>query len=142
MRSSKIPRIKSVMTPFPYSIAPSASLEDAIAMMAQHDIRHLPVCESHAVIGVLFERDTRVALSVRPRDMSLIVKHICTEAYLVDLERPLDEVAAEMAAQRVGSAIVMRGDKLAGILTTTDVFRLLATTLRVAYPDDEDDDVA
>ena len=137
----RIPRIKLVMTPFPYSIAPSASLEYAVSMMEMHDIRHLAVQENHAVVGILSERDTRIALSLRPGDASLTVKEVCTEPYLVDLERRLDEVAAEMAARRIGSAIVMRGDKLAGILTTTDVCRLLAQTLREAYGD-EDDDVA
>jgi CBS domain-containing protein len=137
----RIPRIKTVMTPFPYSIAPSASLEDAVAMMAAHDIRHLPVCESHTVIGMLSERDTRVAHAVRKGDASLTVGEICNDPYLVDLERRLDEVAAEMAERRIGFAIVVRGDKLAGVLTTTDVCRLLATALREAYGD-EDDDVA
>ncbi|HLT35315.1 MAG TPA: CBS domain-containing protein [Enhygromyxa sp.] len=130
------------MTPFPYSIAPSASLEEALAMMTAHDIRHLPVCENHAVIGVLAERDARVALAVWRGDIELTVREVCNEPYLVDLDQPLDEVSAEMAARRIGYAIVMRGDKLAGILTPTDVCRLLATTLRDAYPEVEDDDVA
>lgn len=137
----RIPRIKLVMTPFPYSIAPSASLEDALAMMAAHDIRHLPVCANHTVVGILSERDTRVALDLRRGDKGLTVEDVCTSAYLVDLERRLDEVAAELAKRRIGSAVVLRGDKLAGILTTTDVCRLLAATLREAYGD-EDDDVA
>ena len=137
----RIPRIKSVMTPFPYSIAPTASLEQALAMMAEHDIRHLPVYESPNVVGILSERDTRVALAVRPNDAQLVVRDVCIEPYVVDLEQRLDEVAAELAARRIGLAIVTRGDKLAGILTTTDVCRLLAATLREAYGD-EDDDVA
>ncbi|MFO7561347.1 MAG: CBS domain-containing protein [Enhygromyxa sp.] len=138
----RIPRIKSVMTPFPYSVAPSASLEDAVAMMRAHDIRHLPVCDNHAVIGMLSERDTQVALALRSDHATLRVADLCNDPYLVELDRRLDEVAAEMAARRIGVAIVMRGDKLAGVLTTTDVCRLLATTLREAYGDDEDDDVA
>lgn len=129
------------MTPFPYSIAPSASIEDAVAMMSAHDIRHLPVCDNHAVIGMLSERDTRVALAVRKDDATLTVGEVCNEPYLVDLERRLDEIAAEMAARRIGFAIVTRADKLVGVLTTTDVCRLLATTLRDAYGE-EDDDVA
>ncbi len=139
----RIPRIKTVMTPFPYSITPSATLDLAVTMMGQHDIRHLPVCESHNVLGILSERDAKLALAVRPGDTTLTVSDVCThEPFLVDLERRLDEVAAEMASRRIGSAIVMRGDKLAGILTTTDVCRLLATTLREAYGDEDDDDVA
>lgn len=125
------------MTPFPYSIAPAASLEDARRMMDEHDIRHLPVRENHLVVGVLSERELRVALALRD-EASLTIAEICTkDVLLVDLEQHLDTVVAEMATRRVGSAIVMRGDKLAGILTNTDVSRLLAELLRELEPDDD-----
>ena len=127
------------MTPFPYSIAPSASLAEAEAMMTEHDIRHLPVCDHHKVEGILSEREMRVALSL---DAARTVGEVCTKLLLlVDLEQRLNVVAAKMSEQRVGSAIVMRGDKLAGILTTTDVCRLLAELLS-ELGTDEDDDVA
>lgn len=136
-----IPRIKTVMTPFPYSIAPSASLEDAKVMMRDHDIRHLPVCHDHIVVGVLSDRELRVGQALTDR-VALTVADIClNEPLLVDLEQPLDAVAALMAKRRVGSAIVMRGDKLSGILTTTDVCRLLSDILR-ELGTEEDDDVA
>lgn len=129
------------MTPFPYSIAPTASLADAQAMMSEHDIRHLPVCENHVVEGILSEREMRVALALDV-DGTRTVGGVCSEQLLlVDLEQRLDAVAAQMSERRVGSAIVMRGDKLAGILTTTDVCRLLAELLR-EVGGDEDDDVA
>jgi len=137
----RIPRIKSVMTPFPYSIAPSASLEQAKAMMAEHDIRHLPVCDDHRVVGVLSQREMRVGLA-GGAGKSRTVLEVCTrDPLLVDLDRPLDSVTADMTAQRIGSAIVMRGDKLAGILTSTDVCRLLTELLR-ELDKHEDDDVA
>ena len=47
--------------------------------------------------------------------------------------------APSMSSERVGSAIVMRGDKLAGILTTTDVCRLLAELLRELGTEGDDD---
>jgi CBS domain-containing protein len=129
------------MTPFPYSIAPSASLDDAQAMMREHDIRHLPVCEDHNVVGVLSDRELRVGLALTDR-VALTVADIClNEPLLVDLEQRLDAVAALMATRRIGSAIVMRGDKLSGILTTTDVCRLLTELLR-ELGTEEDDDVA
>ena len=137
----RIPRIKTVMTPFPYSIAPTASLEQARAMMDQHDIRHLPVCEDHTVVGVLSDRELRVGLALSDR-VALTVAELClNEPLLVDLEQSLDVVAALMAKRRVGSAIVMRGGKLSGILTTTDVCRLLEKLL-LELGTEEDDDVA
>ncbi len=128
------------MTPFPHSIAPTASLEEAQAMMRLHRIRHLPVCVDHGVIGILSERDTRVALGVDALGEPISVGQVCTRTpYLVPLDAALDAVADDMAARQIGSALVMRGDKLAGILTTTDVCRLLGRLLREHYDSDDDD---
>ena len=129
------------MTPFPYSIAPSASLPEAEAMMSEHNIRHLPVCDNHKVEGILSEREMRVALALADAGARTVGEVCSKQLLLVDLEQRLNIVAAKMAELRVGSAIVMRGDKLAGILTTTDVCRLLAEIL-AELGTDEDDDVA
>lgn len=137
----RVPRIKSVMTPFPYSIAPSASLDEASEMMQTHDIHHLPVCENHLVVGVVSERGMRAALALRDARSPTVGDIYARDVLLADLEQPLDEVVTQMAARKVGAAIVMRGDKLAGILTTTDVCRLYAELLR-ELGHDEDDDVA
>ena len=137
----RIPRIKSVMTPFPYSVAPAATLADAREIMRQLDIHHLPVCEKHDLVGVLSESDIRVALAVEGGE-ALSVLDVCSrEPFVVDLDASLDAVASQMAELRVAAAIVMRRDKLAGILTTTDVCRLLAECLR-GGDSDRDDDVA
>lgn len=133
----KIPRIKSVMTPFPYSIAPSASLEDAEGMMDEYNIRHLPVCEGQEVVGVLSARELKVGRNLA-EGRELTVRHVCTlEPLLVDLEEPLDQVTAKMAEARIGCAIVRRAGKLAGILTTTDVCRLLGKVLSDDTPGDD-----
>jgi CBS domain-containing protein len=52
------------------------------------------------------------------------------DAYIVDLETPLDEVLDHMAANQIGSAIVTRQGKLAGVFTTTDACRSFAEFLR------------
>ena len=138
----RVPRIKSVMTPFPYSIAPSATLEEARAMMQEHDIHHLPVCEAHHVVGVVSERGMRTALALRDAARTTVADIQATEPLLVDLEHPLDQVVEQMATRKVGAAIVMRADKLVGILTTTDVCRLYGELLRELGGVPEDDDVA
>jgi acetoin utilization protein AcuB len=138
----RVPRIKSVMTPFPYSIAPTATLEEARAMMLEHDIHHLPVCEQHHVVGVVSERGMRTALALRDPATTTVADLRAPEPLLVDLEHPLDQVVEQMAVRKVGAAIVMRGDKLAGILTTTDVCRLYTELLRELGGVPEDDDVA
>ncbi len=107
-------------------------------MMERHDIRHLPVCDNHVVVGILSQREMRVGLSLSEGGERTVVD-ICTpDPLLVDLEQPLDAVSAKMAERRIGSANGKRGDKLAGILTTTDVCRLLTRVLRGNAPTDDD----
>lgn len=137
----RVPRVKSVMTPFPYSIAPAATLDEAQAMMRTHDIHHLPVCENHLVVGVVSERGMRAALALRDAKSATVGDIYTREVLAVDLEQPLDDVVTQMAVRKVGAAVVMRGDKLAGILTTTDVCRLYVELLR-ELGHDQDDDVA
>jgi len=52
------------------------------------------------------------------------------DAYIVDMEARLDEVLAHMAEHHLGSAIVTRRGKLAGIFTVTDACRHFAEFLR------------
>jgi acetoin utilization protein AcuB len=133
----RIPKIKTVMTPFPYSIAASASLEEAEVMMRHHGIRHLPVCEGHALIGILADHDLRV----RHRDMAVVADVCSRDPYVVELDTPLDVVAEQMGKRLAPAVLVVRTEKLVGILTVTDVCRLLAEVLREGN-DVGDDEVA
>ena len=63
-----------------------------------------------------FERQMRDALARDP--------------YVVDVGAPLDEVLLAMAERHIGSALVTRGGRLAGILTATDACRAFGETLR------------
>ena len=48
------------------------------------------------------------------------------DPYVVAFDMPLNEVALEMAKRHIGSAIVLHHEKLAGILSATDICRILA----------------
>ena len=58
----RIPRVKRVMTAFPYSIKPGAPLPQAIEFMREHAIRHLPVVDADEVVGMLSDRDIKLVL--------------------------------------------------------------------------------
>ncbi len=140
-----VPLIKSVMTPFPYSIAMDARIEDAQAMMAEHDIRHLPVKESGKIVSVISDRDIRLTLqsgSQRDKD-SLRVRDVCVhETYIVELNERLDSVLLHMARYHIGSALVVKNGKLAGIFTTTDACRCYGEYLRSLFPTGNGHDAA
>ena len=50
--------------------------------------------------------------------------------YKVPPDAPLDQVCAEMASKRLGSAIVVENGQVVGILTTVDVCSALAQLLQ------------
>ncbi|HWP66106.1 MAG TPA: CBS domain-containing protein [Candidatus Limnocylindria bacterium] len=139
----RVPRIKSVMTPFPYSVSCDATVAEAQALMASHHVRHLPVKKGSSLIGVVSERDVQFALdSQRGKgDPPLRVRDVASlDLYVVDLSTPLDEVLAHMARSHVSCALVRKGTKLVGVFTTSDACRLFGEYLR--GDDDSPDDVA
>ena len=58
----RIPRIKSVMTPFPFSIAGAAPVSEAIEFMRKENIRHLPVTDNGNLIGMISDRDIKLGV--------------------------------------------------------------------------------
>lgn len=133
------------MTPFPYAVDGKTDLHTALAMMREHGIRHLPITQDGQLAGVLSAREAETAQAMLGPDASeaaVPVWAVCTRTpYVVDLETTMDVVADEMANRQIGSALVVRNGKLAGIVTTIDVCRAYAQRLR-EDAGDTDDDVA
>lgn len=139
------PHLKAFMTPFPYSIDPGSELSEAKALMEEHDVRHLPVTEDSRLVGVISDRDINAAWSVvGGADKSeLTVKDVyVSDAYVVDLDEPLDNVLMTMAERHIGSALVTRKGKLVGVFTHTDACRSFAEYIRRRLPAGTGDDAA
>jgi acetoin utilization protein AcuB len=130
----RMPTIKAVMTPFPYSVDVRATVADALAFMREHRIRHLPVTQNGELAGSVSDRDIKLILGpdfANPDEHTTLVgEAMVKDAYVVDMDTRLDEVLAHMAEHHLGSAIVTRRGKLAGIFTVTDACRHFAEFLR------------
>lgn len=134
------------MTPFPLFVEVDDSLLRARTLMVEHQIRHLPVQDGGVLVGILTDRDLKRALDpdvgLPPKQELFVSDVFVPEAYVVDGGEPLDAVLAHMAAHHIGSALVTKGQKLAGILTATDACRLFSEHLRSVYPRASSNDVA
>ena len=132
------PSLAQAMTPFPYSIARSASLEKARQLMDQHGVRHLPVTEGRELVGVLSERDLRSVLFLplgREKAAGLTVADVYVpDAYTVDLNEPMENVLLNMAERHIGSVLVTRKGRLAGIFTAVDVCRCFGEYIQENFP--------
>lgn len=143
-RLKEIPRVKMVMTPFPYSVEQKDSLRKAEKMMADHKIHHLPVMEDGNPLGIINHRDLRRALSQdSPEGETGTVGDVPREgAYVVDLSEPLDQILAAMAKERLGAALVVKDGRLAGIFTLSDACQCFAENLRQQFPPSGGDEAA
>ncbi len=131
MAAPRMPAVKNAMTPFPWSIAADASLDEAQAAMDEHRVHHLPVKDGHALVGVLSARDVLHARGTARR-----VGEACRrDPLIVDMETPLDRVLLRMAESRQDCAVVVKDERLAGIFTSTDVCRSYAEHLDGCYGD-------
>ena len=130
---AQTPPIRSVMTASPRTVDIDAPVRVAQDLMIDFEIRHLPVTEGDRLVGILSDRDIAFASNSATGELCdrLRVRDVCSlEVYRVAPEEPLDAVLDEMAARRIGSVVVIEGERIAGLFTATDVCRCFAEHLR------------
>jgi len=139
--------VKAWMTGDPVSLAPDVSALEALDLMVDRSIRHLPVVDAEQrVIGVVSLEDLRAALpgpvalrtplapEQRGAALEWSVADVMTHAPLtVSDDTSLADAAERMAEARIGCLPVVTSDgRLVAILTETDLLHALATLLWTA----------
>jgi len=121
------------MTHSPHSIGLDQPLRKAHELMRAHQIRHLPVLVGGKLVGILSERDLAFIEALRDVEPQRVTVEaaMSREPYAVTASTPLALVAREMAEHRYGSAIVMEGNHVIGVFTTTDALRALVDTIGI-----------
>ncbi len=141
-----IPPIRKLMTPFPYAVDVEDDTLAAEALMTEHDFRHLPVTRDGELVGIITSRDIASyvrALGGSTRNQAVSVRHVYrADAYIVDMDTPLDDVLEAMAQRRIGSALVTRKGRLAGVFTTSDLCRFVTDDLRERFRPGDGNDAA
>lgn len=127
-----VPTLDEVMTKSPHTIGEDIKLSEAIHRMREYHIHHLPVLNAGVLVGILSDRDVKLALSVHPEATDLKVADVMTEvAYAVPPETPLDEATAQMAKHKYGCTVVQNSSgKTIGIFTANDAVRVLTNVMR------------
>ena len=146
MNETPRPKLKNVMTPFPYSVDAEAPIDAAVEFMRRHNIRHLPVTTKGALASLVSDRDIKLVLGpdfAYPSGRELKVRDaMVKDCYVVDIATPLRTVLRHMAEHRIGSAVVTRNGKLAGVFTSNDAARAFADYLDDLEGQSEGDDAA
>lgn len=129
-----MPKIQKVMTAMPHTIGSDIPIKQAMEIMRNFHIRHLPVQSGGDLVGVISDRDIQLARSFQGTGELTVDDVMTPDPYVVQPEAELDEVVLNMAEHKYGCAIVRQSNgKVVGILTDNDGLRILGDTLRSHY---------
>lgn len=134
--------VKDVMTADVITITPETLLPEASTLMRQHAIRRLPVVMDGKLVGIVSLTDV---MQAKPSDATKldiwelnyllsrlpIERIMTTEPYTVGPDSTLLDAAQLMYEYKVGGIPVVDADHhLVGIITESDIFRLLIGWLK------------
>src|SRR5580700_9520214 len=110
-----------------WSIAPNATVFDAIQLMADKNVGALPVLENGKLLGVISERDyTRKVILKGKSSKETPVRDIMTEQLItVNPGDSVTECMRIMTEKRVRHLPVLEGTRLVGILSIGDLVNWL-----------------
>ena len=118
------------------TVHPDTPMEEALNIMHRERVRRLPVVDSHGkLIGIVSERQLlkehpseATTLSIwEQREMlrKLTIKKLMTpNVFTVTEDTTFEEAAKIMAEEQISGLPVMRGNKLVGMITEKDVFKI------------------
>ncbi|MCG2767782.1 MAG: CBS domain-containing protein [Chloroflexota bacterium] len=132
----KLYLVTEVMTPDPVVIESEALLTEAEQLMKEHKVRRLPVVEKSLLVGIISKGDLREArmaelASRHPYDPATgeswltVAEAMTSPVITVTPQTTLVEAVRLMLEHKIGGLPVLKGSRLVGILTDTDVICLL-----------------
>ncbi|MCS7175480.1 CBS domain-containing protein [Pseudothermotoga sp.] len=132
--------VKDIMTTNVITISPEATFHEAMEIIRTKGVRRLPVVKDDKVVGIVAEKDLLKASPSQATTLDvwelttllgkLKVKQIMKKDVVhVHPNTPIEEAAKIMADRKIGSLLVMEEEKLVGIITETDIFKMFINML-------------
>jgi acetoin utilization protein AcuB len=129
-------RVKDWMITPVITVEASSRISEAHHLMKNNEVRRLPVLNNNKLVGIVTIGDVREASPSDATTLSiwelnylwaqLTIEKIMTRNILtVTSDTPILDVAEMMLEQKISGLPVVDDDKLVGILTESDIFRML-----------------
>lgn len=134
-------KVKDLMTRDVLTVAPNTSIREASEMLATEHVSGMPVVRLGKLLGIISSRDILEFIAALPADPEavsggqehgILDDHTVEEAMTrgplttVDPEAPANRAAEIMQAEHIHRLPVVSGDRLVGIISTTDVVKAVA----------------
>ena len=134
-------QVRVWMTPGPATVSPETPVMDAHQTMIERKIRRLPVMEGDRLVGIVTLGDLRGAGPSEATSLSIWEIHYLISRLTVGriMSRPVitipvtsrvEDAARLMLEHRIAGLPVMDGRQLVGIITESDIFRMLVRSWR------------
>jgi acetoin utilization protein AcuB len=133
---------QEIMTPDPVTVTPKTTIAEAWDLMRELDIRHLPVVDGEALVGMLSDRDLgsieiprllteEGADALRQRLARPVVHMMSVDVVAAEPETEMSELVSLFLEQKVGAVPVVTPDtrRIVGIVSYIDVLRVMQDAL-------------
>lgn len=132
--------VADIMTIDPVVVEPDTSLEEVIGLMKANYFRHLPVTKSGRLVGIVSDRDVRLAMNSPiatqgQHDNMTLLKNTTAGASMTPSPMviapadPATRAARLMQTYKFSALPVVEGGKLVGIVTISDILSNYITVL-------------
>ncbi len=134
------------MTRNPVTISEDASIDEGLHLMRERKVRRLPVLDAAGrMVGIVSDKDLLHAAPSPATSLSvyelhyllakLTIKRVMSSPVItVSPGTPVEEAARIMADNKIGGLPVVENDQLVGIITETDIFKVLLELLGARTP--------
>jgi len=108
-----------------WSIAPDASVLDALGLMAENDVGALLVLAGDKVAGIISERDyaRKVILTGHTSQQTRVSEIMTSQVHYISPDRSVADGLALMTEQRIRHLPVIEGDSLLGMVSIGDLVK-------------------
>jgi acetoin utilization protein AcuB len=133
---------RELMTPDPLTVTPQASIAEVWDLMREADVRHVPVVQGDALVGMVSDRDlARVDIArllrmegadaLREELAMPVVKIMSTNVIAVEPEAEIGDVIDLLLDHKIGAVPVVQEEtrEVLGIISYVDVLRALQGAL-------------
>jgi acetoin utilization protein AcuB len=135
---------RDLMTANPATVTPQTTIAEAWDLMREMDVRHLPVIDGEALVGMLSDRDlgsldlarllTEDGADTLRRRLTLpVVQIMSTDVVTAEPDTEIGEIITRLLEHKVGALpVVLEGtQQIVGIVSYIDVLRAVENSLGV-----------
>ena len=130
--------VRDIMRSPVVAVPPETTLADAYRTMREKSFRHLPVVEGERLVGVVTDRDLRLATSalapVPFAPDSSVSAVMCREPLTADAQDAVEDAARVMRERKIGCLPVVEDGRVIGIITGVDLLDALIRMTGVDKP--------